>query len=86
MSQHDFTGLYSMCPEFIASMKDSFTSHEFIPSLAQASQPEYVEALCTYIYSQHCSTAAPFKAVHAILPQHLDEYPKLITHTHTHGQ
>jgi len=81
MTQHDFTTLYSKFPALIALMEESFTSHEFILRLAQANQTEYVEALYTYRNSVHGSNTAPFKAVHTILSQHLQEYPTLIRHT-----
>lgn len=81
MSQHDFTALFSKYPALIASMPDSFTSHEFILRLAQVNQTEYVEALYTYRNSVHGSNTAPFKAVHTRLSQQLQEYPTLIRHT-----
>lgn len=83
MTQHDFTALYSKFPEILASLPDSFTSHEFILRLAQANQTEYVEALYTYRGSVHGASTAPFKAVHTILSQHLSEHPALIRPTGT---
>lgn len=81
MSQHDFTTLYSKYPELIASMPDTFTSHEFILRLARENQTEYVEALYTYRHSQHGANTAPFKAVHTILAQRLFDLGALLVHT-----
>jgi hypothetical protein len=80
MAQHDFRALFAQYPAAIESMPASFTSHEFILNLAQNNQAEYVEALHSYRQSRHGSGFAPFKAVHTILSQHLQEYPTLIRH------
>jgi len=78
MSDHDFSDLYAQYPPTIATMPDTFTSHEFILELARQNQKLYIEALYSYRQHQHRGTEAPFLIVHGILAQQLLEYPKLV--------
>lgn len=64
MSEHDFSALYAQYPAVIASMRDTFTSHEFILRLAQQNQTLYIEALYSYRHKTHRGKPAPFLMVH----------------------
>ena len=74
MTQHDFAPLFDLYPGIIHRMPNEFTSHQFILSLAQAQQLEYINALNDY----RGLRTAPFRRVHAILAKHLKAYPDLV--------
>jgi len=78
MAEHNFTSLFEEYPSLIEQMHNTFTSHEFILSLAQQNQPLYVDAVNTYRDSTHEGTPAPFKAVHSVLSKKLYNYPDRI--------
>lgn len=78
MAIHDFSALEAHYPEIIERMPTPFTSHQFILRLAQAYQVLYVEALYAYRDSLHRGSPAPFRAVHQILSDRLNNYPHLV--------
>lgn len=55
-------------------MPETFTSHQFIQSLAQQNQVLYIKALYAYR-----NTSAPFRTVHSILARHLHGYRERVT-------
>jgi fructose-1,6-bisphosphatase len=79
MTQHDFSDLLDHYPEIIDQMDNVFTSHQFFLALAQRYQKLYIEALYAYRDSEHRGGAAPFRTVHGILAQYLNDYPHLVT-------
>jgi fructose-1,6-bisphosphatase len=79
MTQHDFSDLLDHYSEIIDQMENVFTSHQFILALAQRYQGFYVEALYAYRDSVHRGRPAPFRAVHGILAQYLNDYSHLVT-------
>lgn len=78
MPKHDFSALEAHYPEIIEQMRGTFTSHQFILRLAQRYQVLYIEALYDYRDSLHRGSPAPFRAVHQILSDHLNNYPNLV--------
>ena len=76
MNGHDFTPLRQHYPDIIATLPDTFTSHEFILALAWNHQALYVEALYAY-RDRH----GPFQVVHGVLARMLGEFPELIENT-----
>ena len=78
MPRHDFSALRSHYPEIIAQMPTEFNSHQFILTLAQKHQAEYVGALYDYKDSLHLHTPAPFQFVHARLSMMLHEFPQFV--------
>jgi hypothetical protein len=78
MSVHDFSLLYAQYPMIIETMKDQFTSHQFILELARQNQTLYIEALYSYRHHIHRDSPAPFLIVHGVLANNLLKYPRLI--------
>jgi hypothetical protein len=60
-----------------SALDTNFTSHEFILTLAQQNQVEYISALHHYAFEER--TAAPFQAVHKGLVELLKTHPELVT-------
>jgi hypothetical protein len=65
--------LYQHYAATIALMPRDFTSHEFILSLAQKHQREYVAALAA-----RCGRGEPFREVHQLLSTKLGGFPDLL--------
>jgi hypothetical protein len=78
MSEFDFSTLYDQYPEIIEQMPDEFTAHSFILKLAQANQPQYIEALHAYRNTTFRNKPAPFMVVHNILIKGLSNVPDLV--------
>jgi len=62
----------------IEQMLATFTSHDFILSLARQYQMLYVEALYTYRNVPTRQNPAPFQIVHGILAKHLNAHSSLV--------
>jgi hypothetical protein len=71
MAIYDFSELESKFPEIIGLLSNPFDSHEFILSLAQHNQVEYVKALYAYKDTVNREKPAPFQAVHKAIIQKL---------------
>ena len=78
MSVTIFSELKDKYPEIISQMKPTFTSHEFILTLAQAYQVEYVDALCASRNRVHRGKRTPFRYVHNQLANLLKAFPELV--------
>jgi hypothetical protein len=70
--------LLSQYPQIIAEMPETFTSIEFIITLARENQTEYIESLYSYRKINSEQDIIPFIAVHTILARFLKAYPNLI--------
>jgi hypothetical protein len=81
MSNSIFSPLYEKYPEIIATMPETFTSHEFILKLAQKYQKEYVEALYVCREPAKGRSPAPFQVVHSALAVELSKFPELVVQT-----
>ena len=66
MALHDFDPLYEKYDDTVELMNSTFTSHEFILTLAHRNQREYIDALYAYRDSKD-----PFQIVHGVLAQRL---------------
>jgi len=75
---HDYTQLDNQYPGVIALMPALFTSHQFILRLAQQNQALYIDALAAY----RCGPA-PFRTLHARLPERLHSFGHLVRHRGT---
>jgi len=75
MTQHNFQELYDQYERIIDQMPSEFTSHEFILLLAQQNQVAYIQALNAY-----CDREDPFRVVHGLLSNYLNQYESLIKH------
>lgn len=77
---HDFDPLRQQYPSVIATLPDTFTSHEFILALARHCQALYIEALHTY-RDHRGDHQGPFQVVHGRLARMLGEFPALVENT-----
>ena len=75
MSAEHFEALEAVYEEVIASMPDTFDSHEFILKLAQEHQRLYVQALIEYADSER-----PFQIAHGQIAKRLRNFPNLVTY------
>lgn len=73
MPKHHFSALVAHYPKIIQEMPGTFTSHQFILTLAQNYQRLYIEALYSYR-----DEPAPFRIVHGILAKRLHDFPRQI--------
>lgn len=80
MSADHFEALEAVYEEVIASMPDTFDSHEFILKLAQAHQRLYVHALIEYANSDR-----PFQIVHGQIARRLHNFSNLVTYIREHN-
>jgi hypothetical protein len=67
--------LYEHYAATIALMPRDFNSHQFILTLAQKHQPEYVAALAAC-----CNGGEPFREVHQYLSSKLRAFPNFVAH------
>ena len=75
MSAGHFEALEAVYEEVIASMPDTFDSHEFILKLAQEHQRLYVQALIEYADSER-----PFQIAHGQIAKRLRNFYNLVTY------
>jgi len=70
----EFEALFHHYPEILDAMPDTFTSHQFILTLAQRYQRQYIELLHTYRASD-----GPFREAHKKLAKGLNRFPERVT-------
>ena len=75
MSANHFEALEAVYEQVIASMDDTFDSHQFILKLDQDYQRLYVQALIEYAESER-----PFQIAHGQIAKRLSNFPSLVTY------